>query len=118
VTKIFFLLPLAAYSAIAEPSNWTGPYKPCLNSAELRKTGHMTIGVRYDVSDRRIIHQFHRAFDFWSNILDAEFHDDPSTSCSIAIVDGTKALLGNRDVVNRRARSFSTTAPACFQPYR
>jgi predicted Zn-dependent protease len=61
----------------------------------------MSVGVRYDVSDRRVIQQFHRAFDFWANLLDAEFHDEQSTSCTIAILDGTKALLGNRMIVAR-----------------
>lgn len=61
----------------------------------------MNIGVRYDVSDPRLIEQFHRAFDFWASLLDAEFHDEASTSCSVAILDGDEALLGNRSIVAR-----------------
>jgi hypothetical protein len=61
----------------------------------------MSIGVRYDVPDQRVIQQFHRAFEFWENLLDAEFHDEPSDSCSVAILEGTKTLLGNQAVVAR-----------------
>lgn len=95
------LLVFLASAAWAQSANWTGPFKPCLNSSELEKTGHMSIGVRYDLSNERIIQQFHRAFEFWENLLDAEFHDEASESCSVAILEGTKALLGNRAVVAR-----------------
>ena len=101
MARLLALFVLLAVSSVAQQANWTGPYEPCLNSAELMKTGHMSIGVRYDVSDRRVIRQFHRAFDFWANLLDAEFHDEQSTSCAIAVLDGTKALLYNRVIVAR-----------------
>jgi hypothetical protein len=104
VTRFLSLVALFASVASAQRVNWTGPYEPCLNSSELNKTGHMAIGVRYDVSDRIVIQQFHRAFEFWENLLDAEFHDEPSESCSIAILDGTRALLGSRVVVARAQR--------------
>ena len=61
----------------------------------------MRIGVRYDISDRLVIQQFHRAFDFWSRLLDAEFYDEPSTSCAIAIVEGSKAVLKKTNIVAR-----------------
>jgi hypothetical protein len=48
----------------AQPANWTGPYEPCRNSAELKGTEHLHIGVRYDVSDPVVIQQFHEAFEF------------------------------------------------------
>jgi hypothetical protein len=102
LTQCFVLLPLLAISSWAQEANWTGPYKPCLNSGELKKTGHMTVGVRYDITDRVVIQQFHRAFDFWVKVLDADSHDEPSTSCAIAIVDATpEILLHNRAVVAR-----------------
>ena len=65
VTKSLALLALLAFSSSVQQANWTGPYKPCLNSAELKKIGHMSVGVRYDISDEVVIQQFHRAFDFW-----------------------------------------------------
>jgi Matrixin len=98
---LLLLLPLASS---AQQTNWTGPYKPCLNSTELRKTGHMSIGVRYDISDRIVIQQFHRAFDFWAKLLDADFHDEQSRSCSIAIVDATDTVLLHSGTIVARAQ--------------
>lgn len=99
--KLLGLFVFLALSSFAQQANWTGPYRPCTNSDELRKTGHMTIGVRYDISDPAVISQFHRAFDFWGQLLDADFYDEPSTSCAIAVVNGTRAVLTKRNVVAR-----------------
>jgi Matrixin len=104
ITKSLALLALLPFASLAQQANWTGPYRPCLNSAELLKTGHMRIGVRYDISDRVVIQQFHHAFDFWAKLLDADFHDDQSTSCAVAIVDGTKALLPHNRAIVARAQ--------------
>lgn len=82
-------------------ANWTGPYSACMNSKELTKTGHMRVGVRYDLSNAVIVKQFHRAFDFWATVLDADFFDEPSASCAIAIVTGTEATLYGGTVVAR-----------------
>jgi hypothetical protein len=49
VTGVLASLALAPR---AEQPNWTAPYKRCLNDAGLTKTGHITVGVRYDISDR------------------------------------------------------------------
>jgi predicted Zn-dependent protease len=49
--------------------------------------------VRYDLSDRLLIQEFQQAFAFWARVLDAEFYGDQSTSCAIAIVEGTPGLL-------------------------
>src|SRR5438270_13441005 len=97
-SKSLALLLLLPFASLAQQTNWTGPYKPCLNSAEL--TGQMSIGVRYDVSDRVVIGQFHRAFDFWAKLLDADFHDHQSISFAIAVIEGTEAvLLHSRTIV-------------------
>jgi hypothetical protein len=104
ITKPLALLLLLPFASLAQQTNWTGPYKPCLNSTELRKTGHMSIGVRYDISDRIIIQQFHRAFDFWAKLLDADLHDDQSTSCAIAIVEGTDDVLLHSRTIAARAQ--------------
>jgi hypothetical protein len=102
IAKSLALLALLPFASLAQQANWTGHYRPCLNSAELRKTGHMRIGVRYGISDRVVIQQFHRAFDFWAKLLDADFYQDQSTSCAIGIVEGTQAvLLHNRAIVAR-----------------
>jgi hypothetical protein len=61
----------------------------------------MWIGVRYDGADPVVARQFHRAFGFWSTLLYTEFYDEHSTSCAIAIVDGSKAVLSKPGVVAR-----------------
>ena len=104
MTKSLALLALLPMASWAQELNWTGPYRPCLNSAELRKTGHMTVGVRYDISDRVVTEQFQRAFDFWANLLDADFHKEQSTSCAIAIVDGTDSIILPNSAIIARAQ--------------
>ena len=99
--KLFGLHVFLAVSALHQQPNWTGPYEPCANSPELKKSGHMSLGVRYDIDDPVIIDQFHRAFDFWSKVVDADFFDDQSSSCAIAIVDGDRSILASRTVVAR-----------------
>jgi hypothetical protein len=101
MAKSLALPVLFALTSLAQQPNWTGPYKPCLDSAELKKTKHMNIGVRYDISDRLVIRQFHRAFDFWAKVLDADFHDEQSTSCAMAIVNASETLLHGKVVVAR-----------------
>jgi len=91
--KLRLLLFGLGLSCFAQSANWTGPYEPCRNSGELKRWGYLRIGVRYDISDRLMIQEFHKAFAFWAKALDAEFYDDQSTSCAIAIVAGTHDLL-------------------------
>lgn len=99
--KLVSLLALVAVPLLAQDVNWTGPYRPCLNSAELKKTGHLSVGVRYDVSDPVVNDQFHKAFEFWAKLLDADFYDEPSTSCAVAILDGNAVLLKGSTTVAR-----------------
>ena len=84
---------MVAVSCGAQSANWTGAYKPCRNSAELKRSGYLHIGVRYDIADSVIIQEFQQALAFWARVLDAEFYRDQSTSCAIAIVEGTPDLL-------------------------
>ena len=95
------LIAFCAVQCLAQQANWTGSYQPCLNSAELNRTGPLKVGVRYDISDRFVIQQFHRAFEFWSKLLDAEFYDEPSAACAIAVIEGTGALLSRPNIVAR-----------------
>jgi hypothetical protein len=82
-----------AATCLAQPVNWTAAYLPCRNSAELKRTGHLNIGVRYDIADPVVIQEFHEAFAFWSRVLDADFYTDQSSSCAAAIVSATGRLL-------------------------
>ena len=99
MVKLCLFFSILAFQS--QGANWTGPYRPCLNSNELQKTGHMRVGVRYDISDPAMIEQFHQAFNFWGKLLEADFFDDQSTSCAVAIVAATKDILAQRTVVAR-----------------
>ena len=103
-SKSLALLLLLPFASLARQTNWTGPYNPCLNSADLKKTGHMSLGVRYDIPDRVVIGQFHRAFDFWAKLLDVDFHDEQSASCAMAIVDATDTVLMHSKTIVARAQ--------------
>ena len=96
--KLPLLLFALALPCVAQSANWTGPYEPCRNSAELKRSGHLRIGVRYDISDQLVIQEFREAFAFWARVLDAEFYADQSTSCAIAIVEGTPDLVSGLTV--------------------
>jgi hypothetical protein len=98
--KLYPLLLSVTTACFAQSVNWTGHYQPCRNNAELRSAGHLHVGVRYDISDPLVIQEFHQAFAFWSRVLDADFFDEQSTSCAIAIVNGPNELL-SRLVVAR-----------------
>lgn len=89
----FFLACLPAFAAGPVVTNWSGPYRSCLNRAELVKTGHMELGVRVDTTNPEIASAFWRALDFWSNVLDMDFHPEPSSDCALALVDGTAEIL-------------------------
>lgn len=64
----------------------------------------MSIGIRYDISNQVVIRQFRRAFDFWATLLDVDFYEEPSTSCAIAIVDATDAVLPYNGAIVARAQ--------------
>lgn len=93
--------PVFAASASPEPSNWSGPYQSCSNRSELLKTGHMDLGVRMDTSNREIAAAFRRALTFWSGVLDMSFHEDQTSDCALAVVDGTPEVLRKTQNVAR-----------------
>ena len=64
----------------------------------------MSIGIRYDISDQVVIRQFRRAFDFWATLLDADFYEEQSTSCAIAVVEASYPLLLHNSAIVARAQ--------------
>jgi hypothetical protein len=96
------LSTLLALSALAGPkANWSGPYQPCLNSTEFLKSGHMDLGVRFDSSSPAAADALRRALKFWSTVIDMDFHEDSSRSCSLALVDATPEILSENNDVAR-----------------
>ena len=97
LVALAFALPCFA----SRRTNWTGPYRPCLNSTELLKAGHMDIGVRFDTANAISAAALRRALGFWSAVLDLTFHEEPSEDCAIAAVDATPEILAKEHDVAR-----------------
>jgi hypothetical protein len=53
----------------------------------------MSLGVRISSSNSALAREFEHALDFWSTVLDLEWHPENSNDCSISLVDGTPALF-------------------------
>lgn len=90
-----FLSLAAAGVYAAQPVNWAGDYAACERRFELLKSGPMTLGVKFSTSNRSIEREFRKAMDFWSSILEMDWHEDNTSNCSINVVDGTPDILAN-----------------------
>jgi hypothetical protein len=86
------LLPLTGF-AQTSPSNWTGKYAPCNRHTDLLSPERMDLAVRISTSDTVLAQQFERALDFWTGVLDLEWHEVDSEECSIQLLDGTPSLF-------------------------
>jgi hypothetical protein len=101
--KFFSLLTLLLAMVslgIAEPiasnpaaPNWGGQYAPCLRHADLLDSGHVNLGVRISTTNNVLAHQFERAMQFWSEVLDLDWHQVNSTDCALQLVDGTPSIF-------------------------
>jgi hypothetical protein len=89
-----FLLLLASFGiAQASPPNWSGNYPPCNRHPDLLTRDHVDLGVRISTANTSLARQFAKAMDFWTGILDLEWHQVDSPDCSIQLVDGTPELF-------------------------
>jgi hypothetical protein len=94
-----FLLLLASFGfaqsgiTLNSPPNWGGNYAPCNRHPDLLKREHVDLGVRISTANALLARQFARAMDFWTDILDLEWHEVHSPDCSIQLVDGTPGLF-------------------------
>lgn len=81
-------------AARAEPiPNWSANYPPCNRHAELLKHGPMNLGVRVATSNPLLAEQFRSAMDFWSRVIDLDWHEEDSENCSIQLMDGVRDLF-------------------------
>ena len=93
-TILVFSLYLAMSVGTARAAaNWKGPYAPCTLHADLLKREHVDLAVRISTSNRDLARQFRRAMDFWSGVLDIDWHEVVSEVCSIQLVDGTPEVF-------------------------
>jgi hypothetical protein len=75
------------------PANWSADRPPCNQHSELLKQGHMDLGVRVATTNPLLAEQFRRAMDSWARILDLDWHEDDTESCSIQLFDGDRELF-------------------------
>lgn len=104
--RVLFLLATAAVTAFAASSappatNWTGKYAPCDRHSELQRWGHTELGVRLSSSNTALRKQFARAIEFWSQVVDFDWHEEDSNVCAIQLVDGTQSLFETPGVAAR-----------------
>lgn len=83
----------ASLSAVA-PANWTGKYAPCERHDDLLGHDHLDLAVRISTTNTVLAEQFENALNFWSGILDLNWHEvGASDECSMQLVDGTPSLF-------------------------
>ena len=92
------LLPLWLFVCLAmtegqTPANWSANYPPCNRPSELLNKGHMDLGVRIATANPVLAQQFRRAMASWAGILDLDWHEDDTQSCSILLLDGARELF-------------------------
>lgn len=103
---IFFLpaVPSVAQESIASlahaslptttPANWTGKFAPCDRHNDLLSHGHLDLAVRISTANALLAQQFENALDFWSRVLDLDWHEvGADEECSMQLVDGTASLF-------------------------
>ncbi len=90
---------------------------PCEHVGELLKHDHMDLGVRLESRNPQVVREFKHALNFWSKILDMEWHEDLNITCSIDLVDGnpdfingTSAVLTHRKAIARGVQSSGIVA--------
>ena len=90
---VFCLLTVSASIPGEGSGNWSGKYSACDGHSELLKTGHLKLGVRFSTSNPELAVECAQALDFWTTVLDMEWHEDNSRGCAIQIVDGHPDLF-------------------------
>ena len=93
IAALIPVLPLPVSFADQRTANWAGDFPPCNQRFELLKRDPMNLGVKISTSNPVLAQEFRQAMDFWSRVLDMNWHEDESNSCSIELVDGTPAIL-------------------------
>jgi hypothetical protein len=73
--------------------NWSGRYAPCQNHSDLLSTRRVNLGVRISTTNAALAHQFESALEFWSQVLDLDWHEVNSTDCALQLVDGTPSIF-------------------------
>jgi hypothetical protein len=88
-----FVAVLPASFADQRATNWVGNFSRCEKRFELLRRESMTLGVKISTSNPVLAREFREAMNFWSQVLDMRWHEDPSSACAVQLVDGTPSIL-------------------------
>ena len=86
-------LLFAAWAGAETLGNWRADFPPCNQHSELLKRGPMSLGVRVATANPVLAEEFRAALDFWTKILDFEWHEENTENCSVEVVDGERWLF-------------------------
>jgi hypothetical protein len=78
---VFCLVAVSASIPGKDSGNWSGKYSACDRHSELLKAGHLKLGVRSSTSPPELAAECAQALDFWTTVLDMEWHEDNSRGC-------------------------------------
>ena len=102
---LFLLLPASGFSSTeAIPANWSGRYTPCNHHVDLLTHGHMDLAVKIATANTVLAEEFANAMDFWSSVLDLEWHEVDSPDCAVQLVDGTPSVFDFSSSLSARAQ--------------
>lgn len=93
ILGVLGLFVLAARPGVAQSLNWTGDFASCDHHSDLLSRGPISIGVKFSTSNHIIEEEFKKALDFWSGIIEMEWHEDDTSTCAMNVVDGTPDIL-------------------------
>lgn len=91
--RVIWLLAILVSLAHGSTPNWGGKYQPCKHHTDLLNRGHLELGVRLATANPVLAKQFGRAMDFWSEVLDIDWHEVRSHDCALELVDGAPELF-------------------------
>lgn len=98
-----FSLIVLLFSNPANPGS-----EPCGCYTELRKFGHMELGVRFDAVSPILRDQFGHAMDFWAGVLDMGWHPDETSNCAIRVTEGSPENFALDDVAQADSLELDT----------
>lgn len=84
--------------AAPPPKSLSDPLQACTSSRELLKYDSMNLGVRFATSNSKLATQFENAMNFWTTVIDMQWHAESSSSCSLQLLDGQPELFEDSTV--------------------
>jgi hypothetical protein len=86
-TRLLLCLVLVPVSALT-----------CPRSRELDKAAHLNLNVHFATRNPLLEREFKRALNFWSSVLDMQWHKASGKTCDVELIDGKPELFEPLDV--------------------